>query len=76
MKKNAEMFYRQEGGAKQHPDRAPVARWHCRPRAQELVSMTQNRHRIFGVATSAEPRGEKKLFLAQILGGEKTFKIW
>ena len=24
----------------------------------------------------AEPRGEQKTFLVQILGGEKTFKIW
>ena len=27
------------------------------------------------VAPPAEPRGEKKLFLVQILGGEKLFKF-
>ena len=27
------------------------------------------------VATPAEPRGEKKLFLVQILGGEKLLKL-
>ena len=27
--------------------------------------------KIFSVATSAEPRGQKKLFFVQILGGEK-----
>ena len=29
----------------------------------------------FGVATPAEPRGEKKLFFVQILGGEKLLKF-
>ena len=29
----------------------------------------------FSVATPAEPRGEKKLFLVQILGGEKLLKF-
>ena len=28
-----------------------------------------------GVATPAEPRGEKKLFFVQILGGEKLLKF-
>ena len=36
---------------------------------QTLISQT------FGVATPAEPRGEKKPFLVQILGGEKLFKF-
>ena len=30
---------------------------------------------ILGVATPAEPRGEKKLFFVQILGGEKLLKF-
>ena len=30
---------------------------------------------FFGVATPAEPRGEKKLFFVQILGGEKLLKF-
>ena len=30
---------------------------------------------LTSVATPAEPRGEKKLFLVQILGGEKLLKI-
>ena len=30
---------------------------------------------IISVATPAEPRGEKKLFFVQILGGEKLLKI-
>ena len=29
----------------------------------------------FSVATPAEPRGEKKLFFVQILGGEKLLKF-
>ena len=29
----------------------------------------------FGVATPAEPRGEKKLLFVQILGGEKVLKL-
>ena len=30
---------------------------------------------IVSVATPAEPRGEKKLFFVQILGGEKLLKF-
>ena len=30
---------------------------------------------MLGVATPAEPRGEKKLFFVQILGGEKLLKF-
>ena len=30
---------------------------------------------FIGVATPAEPRGEKKLFFVQILGGEKLLKF-
>ena len=30
---------------------------------------------VVSVATPAEPRGEKKLFLVQILGGEKLLKL-
>ena len=36
----------------------------------------QKRLLFVSVALPAEPRGEKKLFFVQILGGEKTFKIW
>ena len=35
----------------------------------------ENRAQNDGVATPAEPRGEKKLFVVQILGGEKLFKL-
>ena len=31
---------------------------------------------IFSVATPAEPRGEKELFVGQILGGEKLLKLF
>ena len=31
--------------------------------------------RFVSVATPAEPRGEKKLFFVQILGGEKLLKF-
>ena len=33
------------------------------------------KHHEVGVATPAKPRGEKKLFFVQILGGEKLLKF-
>ena len=37
--------------------------------------MAQEPNQNLGVATPAEPRGEKKLFFVQILGGEKLLKF-
>ena len=42
-----------------------------RANAEQLPSSKQ----ILSVAPPAEPRGEKKLFFVQILGGEKLLKF-
>ena len=38
-------------------------------------TLVQKRPQLVGVATPAEPRGEKKLFFVQILGREKLLKF-
>ena len=62
--------------------------WYCQSRFNEPLRAQANEELdgqplaeaelcilILSVATPAEPRGEKKLFLAQILGGEKLLKF-
>ena len=41
----------------------------------EVVNTAQPLHSLVSVALPAEPRGEKKLFFVQILGGEKLLKF-
>ena len=55
-----------------------VAKWGiaqmclCETKCQGGVSVS---HHFVGVATPAEPRGEKKTFFVQILGGQKLLKF-
>ena len=45
-----------------------------KPPAKPLFRLSRTMQ-FLGVATPAEPRGEKKLFFVQILGGEKLLKF-